>query len=321
MSIAGRNGISTGGTRLPARAGAAALAGALVLALAACGSSSGGTSSGSSPSAAAKGHGPVDVLYAGSLVNVMEKGVGPGFNSTTGYTFQGFSAGAKALANQIKGQVRPGDVFLSAAPKVNSTLEGSKNGNWVSWYVTFAKSPLVIGYNPNSKFAAALKTKPWYQVLSEPGIKIGRTDPATDPKGMLTVQALQQAAQVYHQPNLASAVQKNSTVFPEETMVGRLQSGQLDAGFFYTSEAVPVHIPTVTLGAVHLGATYTATVLNKAPHAAGGSAFVQYLLGPKGKSTLTADGLTLTPPTVSGDASAVPSSVKPLVSGPASPGS
>ena len=308
--------------RGPARLAAVAAGAVLAVAAAAgCGSSGGSSSAaGSGGSAAKKGQGPVDVLYAGSLVNVMEKGVGPGFGSSTGYTFQGFSAGAKALANQIKGEVRPGDVFVSAAPAVNNTLEGSKNGNWVSWYVTFAKAPLVIGYNPHSKFASALKTKPWYQVLSQPGIKVGRTDPVTDPKGALTVRALRQAATADHQPGLVTAVEKNSTVFPEETLVGRLQSGQLDAGFFYTSEAVPAHIPTVTLGAVHLAATYTLTVLNKAPHAAGGNAFAQYLLGPSGKSTMTADGLTLTPFTVSGDASAVPAQIKSLTSGTASPG-
>ena len=315
--------MSTGhnGGRRPARLAAVILAAVLAAAAAGCGSSQDGSSSGArGPSAAAKGHGPVNVLYAGSLVNVMEKGAGPAFGSATGYTFQGFSAGAKALANQIKGEVRPGDVFVSASPAVNKTLEGSKNGNWVSWYVTFAKSPLVIGYNPGSKFASALKTKPWNQVLAEPGIKIGRTDPETDPKGMLTVQALQQAAAAYHQGGLSAAVEKNSTVFPEETLIGRLQSGQLDAGFFYTSEAVPAHIPAVSLGPVHLAATYTVTVLNKAPHAAGGNAFVQYLLGPGGRSIMTADGLALTPFTVSGDASAVPAQVKPLVPGPASPG-
>ena len=36
-------------------------------------------------------------------------------------------------------------------------------------------------------------------------------------------------------------------MFPEETLVARLQSGQLDAGFFYTAEAVPAKIPTVPL--------------------------------------------------------------------------
>jgi hypothetical protein len=125
----------------------------------------------------------VNVLYAGSLVNLMEHGVGPAFDKATGDKFQGFGGGSNGLANQIKGRLRHGDVFISANPKVNQDLTGAANGDWVNWYVTFARSPLVIGYSPTSRFAAALKTKPWYEVLQEPGIKIGRTDPKLDPKG------------------------------------------------------------------------------------------------------------------------------------------
>ena len=118
------------------------------------------------------------------------KQLGPGFNTATGYTFSGFSGDSGSLAAEIKGKVRQGDLFVSASPTVNTKLEGAANGNWVSWYATFASSPLVLGYNPSSKFAADLKTKPWYQVLAEPGILVGRTDPVTDPKGALTVKAL-----------------------------------------------------------------------------------------------------------------------------------
>jgi len=32
-------------------------------------------------------------------------------------------------------------------------------------------------------------------------------------------------------------------VLPEETLVGRLQSGQLDAGFFYSTETSDLKIP------------------------------------------------------------------------------
>jgi molybdate/tungstate transport system substrate-binding protein len=85
-------------------------------------------------------------------------------------------------------------------------------------------------------------------------------------------------------------------VFPEETLVGRLQAGQLDAGFFYANEAKEAGIPTVTLGAIQLAATYTVTALNKAPHASGATAFVTYLLGSKGQAVLTAHGLTLIKP-------------------------
>jgi molybdate transport repressor ModE-like protein len=132
----------------------------------------------------------VNVLYAGSLVNLMEHGIGPAFDKATGDQFRGFGGGSTGLANQIKGKLRRGDVFISASPKADDILMGSANGDWVDYYITFAKSPLVIGYNPNSKFAADLKTKPWYEVLREPGIRIGRTDPKLDPKGALTVQLL-----------------------------------------------------------------------------------------------------------------------------------
>src|SRR5436305_4963459 len=90
--------------------------------------------------------GTVSVLYAGSLVDVMEQQVGPAFAKATGYSYQGFGAGSKAVASQIKGKLRKGDVFISASPSVNKTLVGSANGNWVTWYGVFASSPLVIGY-------------------------------------------------------------------------------------------------------------------------------------------------------------------------------
>jgi molybdate/tungstate transport system substrate-binding protein len=256
----------------------------------------------------AQGSGPVNVLYAGSLVNLMEKQLGPAFNTATGYTFTGFSAGSTALATQIKGKVHKGDVFVSASPTVNASLEGSANGKWVSWYATFASSPLVIGYNPNSKFAADLKSKPWYDVITEPGFRLGSTDPATDPKGKLANTAMTTAATAEKLPALATLAKSKSIIFPEETLVGRLQAGQLDAGFFYSSEAIAAKIATVPVTGQTLKATYTVTVLNQAPDEAGGESFVAYLLGPSGLAVLKADGFTLTtPPKVTG--TGVPSSL------------
>jgi molybdate/tungstate transport system substrate-binding protein len=244
----------------------------------------------------------------------MEKTVGPGFSSASGYTFTGFSGGSTALAQQIKGKVRAADVFISASPAVNTSLEGAANGDWVSWYATFASAPLVLGYNPHSKFAKDLQTKPWYQVISEPGILLGRTDPATDPKGKLTVTALDDAAKLYNEPALSSLATSGSNVFPEETLVGRLQAGQLDAGFFYSTETTAASIPTVPLTGLSLKATYTVTVLNKAPDAAGAAAFVQYLLGPAGQAVLKKDGFELVQPyTVTG--SGVPSGLAGVLPG------
>jgi molybdate/tungstate transport system substrate-binding protein len=267
-------------------------------------------SSTTTTTASAKGTGPVDVLYAGSLVTMMENAMGPAFEGATGYTYSGFSAGSDALASDIKGKTQVGDVFISASPKVNASLAGSANGSWVSWYAAFGTSPLVIGYNPNSSFATQLQTKPWYDVVTQPGFLLGRTDPATDPKGALAVQALNQTAAAEHLPALSQLATSTSGEYPEQTLVGLLQSGQLDAGFFYATEAKAAGIPTVSLGSIHLNAVYTITVLNRAPHAAAGEAFVTFALGPEGRSIMKHDGLTLiTPPSVTGSSN-VPASLR-----------
>ena len=257
----------------------------------------------------------VSVLYAGSLVNLMEHSVGPAFNKATGDTFQGFAAGSNALANQIKGQLRRGDVFISANPMVNDSLAGAPNGDWVSWYVNFAQSPLVIGYNPSSKFAADLKSRPWYEVMQEPGIRIGRTDPKLDPKGALTIQLLDHAEQVYNQPGLAQKIlgapDNPAQVSLEETLVGRLMSGQLDIGFFYSTETSDLKIPSISLPPeISLSAHYTATVLRNAASPAGATRFVGFLLGAQGRALMQDHGLDIVKSSVSGDASKMPPQIR-----------
>jgi molybdate/tungstate transport system substrate-binding protein len=263
--------------------------------------------------------GSVNVLYAGSLANLMEHSIGPAFGKATGGQFQGFAGGSVLLANQIKGKLRQGDVFISAAPKVNADLMGAANGDWVSWYVSFAESPLVIGYNPSSKFANDFKTMPWYKVLEQPGIRIGRTDPKLDPKGRLTVQLMKQAADLYKIPDFdqrtLGAPENPAQVLPEETLVGRLQSGQLDAGFFYSTETADAKIPAVNLpAAITPKAVYTVTVLRGAPNPDGGEQFVKFLLGHQGQTLMQEHGLTLRQPKLAGDAAAAPQAIRAMLS-------
>jgi molybdate/tungstate transport system substrate-binding protein len=294
-----------------------AVAGFAVLGLAAAGCSSSSSSSSSSASssaaasspaasasasAAATGSGAVNVLYAGSLVNLMTKQVGPAFTKATGYTVTGESAGSTALVTDIKGKVYKGDVFISASPKATAMLMGTANGDWVTYYVSFASSNVVLGYNPNSKFASVIKSEPWYKAITTPGLKLGFTDPATDPKGKLVAEALADTAKSQNLPALTTIASDKANVYPEEDLVARLQSGELDAAFFYTAEAVPAKIPTVPLtGTTDLKATYTISTLKDAPNAAGADAFVAYMLGPDTQAVLKSDGFDLiTPPKVTG---------------------
>jgi molybdate/tungstate transport system substrate-binding protein len=285
----------------------------LMLIAAACSSSKKTTTP--TTAAAAKGSGPVDVASAGSLQGLMTNLIGPGFKKSTGYTFVGTSGDSGTLATEIEAGTQVTDIFISANPAKNAGLMGTANKNLVSWYAEWATSPLVIGYSPTSKFATDLKTMPWYQVLALPGILIGRTDPASDPAGALAVTALTAAATKYNEPALTAITTSTSNVYPETTLVGRLQSGQLDVGFFYDIEAKGASpaIPTVPLtGDSGEAAMYTITILNNAAHTAGAQAFVEYLVGPDAKSALDADGLTLvSPAVVTGTPPAALSSVLP----------
>jgi molybdate/tungstate transport system substrate-binding protein len=214
--------------------------------------------------------------------------------------------------------LRRGDVFISANPKVDEALEGTSNGDWVHWYLLFAQSPLVIAYNPSSRFAAEFAKKPWYEVLSEPGIRIGRTDPKLDPKGAFTVELLQRAEDFYHRPGLSTAVlgepDNAAQVLPEEVLVGRFQSGELDVGFFYSTEATDTKMTFVKpVAEIDPQARYTVTVLRDAPDPAAAAQFVGFLLGSEGQELLRRAGLDVVAPVVSGDPMAVPPSIRSLL--------
>lgn len=317
----------------------------LTILVAACGSST--SSSSANPTAAPKSK--ISVLYAGSLVNLLEKKVGPAYTHATGYPYEGEGKGSTALANEIKGKLRTPDIFISADANVDKNLMGSANGNYVSWYAPFARTSIVIGYNPSSKFAADLQaasngSKPWYRVLEEPGLRLGRTDPALDPKGVRTIIVMKLAQQYYHQSDLSQkilgATENASQIFPEEELVSRLGSGQLDAAFFYLNEVKEQNLPYITLpdqvnlsvpsmNSIYAQATYTdpktgkttkgaatvytITIPSTSKNMPGAIAFVSFLLSSQGGSILIGDGMTLVTPAVSGNASTVPGQLQSIL--------
>ena len=238
----------------------------------------------------------------------------PGVHQGDGYPFEGFGGGSNEDAAAIKGKVRQADVFVSAAASADKELEGASNGNWVSWYSTFASSDLVLGYDPKTKFGKELAAgKPWYKVITEPGILVGRTEPKADPKGKLTVEAVDAAAKKLHDPSLTKAL-KHFPIFEETAMLARLQAGQLDAGFFYVVEAKEAHVPTVPLTPIYKYADYTMTILEqrRKPGRRGSARVVP--AEPEAQGASESDyGLVPIKPTLSGSASAVPKGLRSIV--------
>lgn len=292
--------------------------------------------------------GTVNVFYAGSLVNLNENLIGPAFASGSGYTYQGKGAGSGAIANQIKGKIATPDVVEFADPAVNASLMGAANGNYVSWYFTYATSTLVIAFDPKSKFArdfiAVRKRKlPFYKALEQKGLRIGRTDPSIDPKGYRAIWMANLIQKVYHQKGFAAklfgAAENPSQVFPEETLVARMLTGAVNAGVFYLSEVKDLGLPYISLPPkVNLGSTkyarlyasqhytlpngaketgapiqFTITIPTTVRNEAGAEAFVQFVLGKRVRAISAAHGLLPFKVTVGGNASMVPSSLGPYV--------
>lgn len=290
----------------------------------------------------------VSVLYAGSLATVMENGLGPAFSQATGYEYQGEAQGSLGAARMIHDHLRSPDVFISADPSVNqSVLMGSGNGNLVTWFLTLASSQLVLAYNPESKFAAkfqaaAAGTIPWYEVLATPGLRFGRGDPRTDPKGYRTLFLFDLAGKHYHRPELPGLLGDSinpEQVFPEIVLLARVQSGQFDAGIFYKHEVVAHKLPFVSLPPeINLGdpkfssfyaqATYTTpagehvsgapiiftiTIPNTVKHKAPAEAFAKFLLS--SNKLLEDFGLGSVEHRVGGDILQVPTELRSFSSG------
>jgi molybdate/tungstate transport system substrate-binding protein len=237
--------------------------------------------------------------------------IAPAFQAATGYKLVDTSGGSSSDAADIKDKVDVEDVFVSASPAVDATLEGAKNGGWVSWYGSFAASPEVLGYYPKSKFAKDLRTMPWYKVITMPGFRLGRTDPTQDPGGVLAAKALEETAKTQHLPALKKLATETSDEYVEDTEEADIQTGQLDASFMYEADANSQGSPFVKLTGTDLAGDYTITIVKHAPHMAAAEAFIKFLLGPRGQTAMKADHFEIVSPAkLSG--SAVPSALASL---------
>lgn len=236
----------------------------------------------------------VSVLYAGSLVTPMEGPVKAALGER-GIDFEGQPGGSKELANLIRAGVRTPDVFISVDPKLVASL-----GDRVASSTTFAGTSLGVAWAPHSRFAAvfenALSGKTTlHAALQRPGIKIGRTDPQLDPKGAYTVEAVTMwlgrdgATQLLGQP------ENPAQIFPEEDLLARVDTGQVDAGFFYRTEAIArgYHfIPLPGAAAMTDRIAYTLAIMKTAPHPQTAKAFADFILTGEGRTILERAGLT-----------------------------
>jgi molybdate/tungstate transport system substrate-binding protein len=186
-----------------------------------------------------------------------------------------------------------------------------------TWYTIFARNRMVLAYSATAKGAHDLTATNWWQVITKPGVEVGRSDPNLDPAGYRALLVFQLAEIEYRHPGLATALQGTASardVRPKSAdLVALLQTGELDYAFVYESTAQDAHLSYMSLPA-HLnlgepadsafyarasvrvvGATpkdtieikgapirYGLSIPTAAPHPTAAKQFVDYLLSPTG---------------------------------------
>ena len=315
------------------------------LVLTACSSSSTSSPSGSQPK------GTASVAYAASLEFLNEKVFGPAFHTVKGYEYTGRAGESGTLQMEISAKEISPNVFQAVGGD-NVTPLFPK---FTKWYVQYAGTQIAVAYNPSSKYgpqfaAIASGTKPicdLFPIMEKQGFLLGRTDPNTDPQGRSFIYMIELAQNYCHLPSdtvtkiLGSPLNSASSpqVFAETSLLAHLQAGQLDASSAYLSQARQLHLHYIVLpAAINLGdpsmadayhkasititgnvtkhgspLAYVMTIVGKPTSA--GAAFIAYVLSPAGRALYSKEGYNLLTPTITGDASAVPASIKAEISG------
>lgn len=172
-----------------------------------------------------------EVLVAGSLAGVADDVPGGAVEAH----------GSLAARRLVAGGAREPDAMALADPSLFAGLDG------VEGVSLFATNALVLAYDPDSEHAGELR-EDWTAAVTDPSLRVGRTDPVKDPLGYRTLLALRLAARRGTIGSTeAGAFLDRSKVFPETALLQQLAVGKLDAAFAYRNMAAEVDVPAVDL--------------------------------------------------------------------------
>ena len=192
---------------------------------------------------------PLHIYYAGSLVDIMSRVIQPNFslNNSIPIQFTTYSAASGVLANLMTNHVNYTDVFISASSKFDVQLMNVSfnQSELVTWYLPWMSTRLGIAYSYSSPFLSTFEavvngSVPWYHALNKNTMKIGRTDPNTDPKGYLTVILMRLAEKFYNvsglEADILGSANNPQQIYAEQNLETYLAEGALDVGFFFECE-------------------------------------------------------------------------------------
>lgn len=147
------------------------------------------------------------------------------------------AAGSRTCARKISDLNRNCDVMASADYTVIDQLLVPDHADW---NIRFAMNEMCLVYHKKSRRADEITQDNWLDILADPSVAFGRSDPNADPCGYRAVLTLQLAGIHY------GAVEKTERlaakdlqyIRPKETdLLALLESGTIDYIFLYRSVA------------------------------------------------------------------------------------
>lgn len=172
--------------------------------------------------------GPVSVLAAGSLQAAMR-----GLDEAVEPTVESEAHGSVTVARQVASGRRDPDIVALAD---TALFDGPMDA---PWHAAVATNALVVAYDGDTeagrRVAAADR---WFDPVLTGDVSLGRTDPDLDPLGYRTVFSLALAGEHYDEPDLRERLLDREQVYPETSLLGRFETGAVDAAVVYRSMAV-----------------------------------------------------------------------------------
>jgi len=112
---------------------------------------------------------------------------------------------------------------------------------YADYTIDFATNELVLMYRPDSPGAEKINADNWMEILLQPEVEFGHSDPNSDPCGYRTLLVWQLAEKYYQQPGLAEKLSQACpprNIRPKEVdLLALLEAGELDYIFIYLSVA------------------------------------------------------------------------------------
>lgn len=187
---------------------------------------------------------PVRVLAAGSLQRALDEGLRAAVDVPITVEAHGSVTAARLVASERRD---PDIVALADTALFESLLDAP-------WYATIATNALVVAHGERGEPHPIAAADRWFEPIVAGDVALGRTDPALDPLGYRTVFAFDLGETFYERPGLKEALLAASSIYPETSLVSRLEAGAVDAAVVYRSMATERGYPAVELpAAIDLG--------------------------------------------------------------------